>query len=59
MLVTKNTKNRLTKWAPSKQIRETVKRQMQKGMSHKDALVFAILESQGKTMPDEYRRSTK
>lgn len=59
MLMAKNTKNKLTKWVPSKQVRETVKRQMQKGMSHKDALVFAILESQGKTMPDEYRRSAK
>ena len=59
MLATKNTKGKLTKWVPSKQVRETVKRQMQKGMSHKDALVFAILESQGKTMPDGYRRSTK
>ena len=53
MLVNINKKNKLTKWAPSKQIRETVKRQMGKGMSHKDALVFAILESQGKTIPDK------
>jgi len=59
MLITKNTKNKLTKFIPSKQVREITKRQMEKGMNYRDALVFAVLESQGKTMPDGYRRSTK